>query len=320
MLQYSYRSDSPAIARDSNHLLARLCVPPPARRTPIRWPGDARVALWVCPNLLHYEYLPPRDSWVDPYSRMPAPDVLMYGRQDFGTRVGFWRMLDMLDRHDLRCTAVVNSEALRRYGAICEAAVARRWDYVGHGANNTRFTFHMDFDEEVAYYRAIADDVRALTGVRLSGMGGPGPQSATPRTLEALAAAGFDYYTDLFFDDRPVALPTRAGRLMSLPYTLELNDPPFLGVAFEADQFADAIIRQFDVLYEEGATTGQVMCISLHGYLFGQPQRTRYLDRAFSHILSHDGVWQTTGAQIAAHYLSHHHDEDLRIIEGAADV
>ena len=27
-------------------------------RAPLRWPGGARVALWVTPNIEHYEYQP----------------------------------------------------------------------------------------------------------------------------------------------------------------------------------------------------------------------------------------------------------------------
>ena len=37
----------------------------------------------------------------------------MYGRQEFGPRVGFWRLLDILDKHGLPCTAVLNVAALR---------------------------------------------------------------------------------------------------------------------------------------------------------------------------------------------------------------
>jgi hypothetical protein len=113
---------------------------------------------------------------------MKAPDVLAYGRQDYGPRVGFWRLLEVLDRHSLRCTAVVNSDALRQYPDTCRATVGRHWDFVGHGECNTRFTFGLSPSEELAYYRRQVADVWELTGVRMTGMGGPGPQSATART------------------------------------------------------------------------------------------------------------------------------------------
>jgi allantoinase len=316
MLQYSYRRDAPVIPSVSSRQWLRYSAI--HERPTLTWPNGARLALWICPNILKYEMLPPHDRWIDCWTRTPPPDVLAYGRQDYGVRVGFWRMLEVLDRYDLRCTSVVNSDALRSFPDICRAAVERGWDFVGHGQVNTRFTFDLDAEQERSYYRKIIDDVEQLTGVRMRGMGGPGPQVATERTIDILAELGLIYYTDVFADDQPFPLAVASGRLASLPYTVEINDPPFLGAAFEAEQFADAIMRQFDVLWREGEESGRVMCISLHGYLFGQPQRAKYLDAALRHIASAGGVWQATGGDIAQYYMDHHHDAVLKYIERSA--
>jgi peptidoglycan/xylan/chitin deacetylase (PgdA/CDA1 family) len=309
MLQYSYRPNAPATRAARGNAFDWADYSAIVDRPPLRWPNNARVALWICPNILHFEYMPPADPWVDSWARMAAPDVLAYGRQDYGVRVGFWRMLDVLDKHKARCTAVVNSSALERFPGICSATVERGWDYVGHGQYNTRFIFGHDRAAELAYHTELRARVEALTGVRMVGTGGPGPQAATEDTPDILAEAGFTYYTDWFFDDQPFPLKVKSGRLIALPYTLEINDPPFLGSAFEADQFADALKRQFDVLYAEGATSGRVMCISLHGYLFGQPQRACYLDEALRYVLSFPDVWQATGAEIAQYYMSNYYDK-----------
>ena len=45
----------------------------------LTWPGGARLAVWVCPNIEHYEYLPRQINTRDPWPRMPHPDVLGYG-------------------------------------------------------------------------------------------------------------------------------------------------------------------------------------------------------------------------------------------------
>ena len=57
-------------------------------RPVIRWPNNARVAFWVAPNMEFFEYLPE--------SRPTQPDIPFYARMDYGNRVGFWRMLDVL--------------------------------------------------------------------------------------------------------------------------------------------------------------------------------------------------------------------------------
>lgn len=316
MLQYRYRTDAPPTRRTPGALPEGADQPwsdyaPLAGRPALRWPGGARVALWICPNVLHYEYAPPQDPWLDMWSRMPQPDVLAYGRQDYGSRVGFWRMLEVLDAHRARCTACVNLEALERYPAIREAAVARDWRYLGHGMNNSRFIYGHSEAEERAYYAAMRERLEALTGVRLQGMGGPGPQSATESTPDALAALGFLYHADWFHDDQPFPLRVREGRLISLPYALEINDAPFFGAAFDADEFTEAAKRQFDTLWREGEHSGRVMCLSIHPALIGQPQRVRCLDDILSYLLSRPGVWQATGDEIAAHYYASHYAEVL---------
>ena len=59
-------------------------------RAPLRWPGQARVALWVSPNIEHYEFLPEKIRVRNPWPRMPHPDILGYGLRDYGSRVGVW--------------------------------------------------------------------------------------------------------------------------------------------------------------------------------------------------------------------------------------
>jgi peptidoglycan/xylan/chitin deacetylase (PgdA/CDA1 family) len=65
---------------------------------------------------------------------------------------------------------------------------------------------------------------------------------------------------------------------------------------------------QFDVLYEEGAQSGKVMCIALHPQLTGRAHRAKYLDEALTYIRSHDAVWYTTGDDIAEYYLKNYYD------------
>jgi allantoinase len=308
MLQYSYRPNSPPTRRtrtgDDQTWVDYL---PIGERPPLRWPNGARIAVWVCPNALHYEIDAPADPWINPWSRM-TPDVMMFSRQEFGPRVGFWRMLEVLDKHAVPCTAVLNVAALRRYPQICEAMVERKWDLLGHGMTNTRFICGHSEEEERAHYREMQAIVRDCTGTTLAGMGGPGPQAATESTPDLLADAGFLYFADLFHDDQPFPIRVRSGRLISLPYSVEINDVPALATAFEGEAFLGMIKRQFDRLYAEGGESGRVMCLSVHAHIIGLPQRTRYLDLALAYIRSFPDVWLATGRQIAEHYLAHSYD------------
>jgi allantoinase len=66
--------------------------------------------------------------------------------------------------------------------------------------------------------------------------------------------------------------------------------------------FQDAICRQFDTLYREGATSGRVMHIAVHPYLTGMAYRIGALDAALKFICKDNKVWKATGSEIAGHY------------------
>ena len=276
-------------------------------RPVIRWPNDARIALWVVPNIEHYEFLPPDNDFRDPWPRTPHPDVANYAYRDYGNRVGFWRMLEVMDQHEVRCTASLNHAVLEHFPEIRDAMVDRDWDYMSHGIYNTRYLNKMSIEEERAFYQNIIQTLKKHTGKDLKGVLTP-CVSCTEASPDLMAEAGLLYHADWCHDDQPFPLKVRTGRLISMPYFLDLNDATFNRFGCPPEYWAQCIKDQFDVLYEEGSESGQVMCISLHPYIAGHPSRIKYLDEVLSYILLRKGVWRTTGGEIAQHYMDNYHD------------
>lgn len=273
-------------------------------RPPLVWPGNARVALWVVPNVEHYEYIPRAVRGPDPWPRTPHPDVLGYATRDYGSRVGFWRMLDVLDRHEIRCTVSLNFAVLEHFPEIHEAMRERDWEYMCHGLYNTRAHWGMSEDEE----RAAIDECialhRAVVGTDFRGWFSPA-LSQTVHTADLVSEAGLDYTCDFYHDDQPTPIRTRSSRtLISLPYAIPSNDMTIYTGNGEGDDFATTVCEGFDTIYRESAESGRVVCVAVHPFYIGAPHRVRYLDRALSHILSHDGVWKATGSQIVDWYRS----------------
>ena len=273
----------------------------------IRWPNGARVAFWVSPNVEHYEYLPDHDGMRDPWPRMPYPDVQQYAYRDYGNRVGFWRMTEVLDAHKIRCCVSLNIAVLEHFPEIARAMIERDYDFMSHGFYNTRYLNAYTEDEERAFYQDCIQTLHRITGKQLKGMLGPS-LSGTLRTPDLMAQAGLIYYTDLVHDDQPVPLKVDTGKLVSVPYSIEINDVPVFRSSFEGEHFVSICKSQFDRLYAEGSDSGRVMCLALHPYLIGQPHRARYLDEILSYVMGHDGVWQTTADDIAEYYISHYYD------------
>jgi allantoinase len=192
---------------------------PVVERPKLSWPNGARVAVWVCPNIEHYEYLPAEVRVRNPWPRVPHPDVLGYGGRDYGNRVGLWRMFEVLDKHNVRCTVSLSMSVIEMYPEILEAMEARRWECMSHGYLNTRYHWGYSEDEE----REVIEHSKAthlrLTGRHLRGWFSPAI-SNTVNTPDLVKEAGLEYICDFYHDDQPTPLATRGGPLIHVPYTM----------------------------------------------------------------------------------------------------
>ena len=267
-----------------------------------QWPGGARVALWVVPNIEHYEYLPPKGPR-DPWPRTPHPDVLGYGLRDYGNRVGLWRMFEVMDRLGIRGTSSLNLAVFDHYPEILEACESRGWDVMAHGLYNTRYHWNLEEDAEREEIAICVEAYRRHTGRQLAGWFSPSA-TFTFNTPDLVAEAGIRYYCDWYHDDQPCPIKVRSGRLVTIPYQMDLNDAMTWRHHIEADEFAQMVTDHFDCIWREGAERPMTMCIALHPYIIGQPHRIRALERALEHILRHSGVWVATGAEIADWYVA----------------
>ncbi len=272
---------------------------PVTKRPPIKWPGDARVALWVAPNV---EFFPLNEAV--PFGIGINPDVLSWSQRDYGGRVGVFRVMKVLAKHGVRATVALNSDVCDEYPEIVEEALKLDWEFMGHGETNARMIDGMDPPERARAIGATFDRIEAATGRRPRGWLSPGVRM-TWDTPDLLIDAGCEYYCDFVNDDQPYLMDIGGRRLVNVPYSSEMNDlPAFLRANRTAEEFATMIKRQFDVLYREGAESGRVMCIALHPFLIGVPHRIDALDDALGYICGHEHVWRATASEIMDVYLA----------------
>jgi allantoinase len=287
----------------------RYAYLPMPKRPPLKLPDGNRVAVWVAPNVEFYEQRPPASAYRDPWGRVPHPDVWSYAQRDWGNRRGVWRCFDLLDKYGIRGTVSLNVAVFDHFPEIAKAMVERKWDYMSHGIYNTRYSFGLSVDEERAQIADVIATVKKYTGKMISGWLGPA-LTTTLNTPDLLAEAGVKYWVDYFHDDQPFPLNVNSGRLISVPYSIEINDAGVIsGQAQTGETFGRFVMDQFDRLYAEGEQSARIMCIALHPFLMHQLSRQKYLDQAFQHIYSHAGVWNTTGEEIADWYYANYYDQ-----------
>ncbi|MBY0422660.1 MAG: polysaccharide deacetylase family protein [Parvularculaceae bacterium] len=271
-------------------------------RPKIVWPGGKKLAFWIAPNVEFYEFDPPQNPSRPGWPK-PSPDVVGYSQRDWGNRVGHWRLMELLAAHGLKGSVSLNVAMCDHCPEIIEACAARGWEFFSHGIYNTRYSYGLDKAQERAVLEDSIAAVERATGQRIRGYLAPA-LTHTENTFDLLGELDFWYTCDLFQDDQPQPIKTKQGRLVSMPYSLEVNDVITYGaLAMTPWRYADILKRHFDQLLEEGGESGTVMCIPLHAYLVSQPHRVRPFAEALKHVMAHrDDVWFATAAEIAAFF------------------
>ena len=272
---------------------------PIIHRARLEWPKQAHVALWIIPNIEYFS-LQERPGG---YGAGKVPDVVMWSERDYGNRVGIFRLMEVLDRYDIRGTVALNSNLCAEHPAIIEEGEKRNWEWMGHNESNTRRLNEAEPGEEAKIIRNTLSAIEKATGTRPVGWLSSG-LAETWDTVDLLAAAGVEYVADWCNDDQPYVMDLDGGKtITSIPYTQQLNDKSAIERRFcTAADFREMICRQFDVLYREGEVSGRVMAIALHPYLIGVPHRIDALDAALKYICKHKRVWKATGSEIVQHY------------------
>lgn len=273
------------------------------RRPRLDWPEGRKIAFWVMLHLEYWELDPPESAHRDPRYvgefGSYFPDYRTWTQREYGNRVGIFRVLDLLDRHNIRATVALNASAAERYPYLVEQCRRRGCEFVGHGSHATRMlTSKLGETEERALIASSLDAVQRATGVRPRGWLGQ-DYGESARTPMLLAEAGLDYVCDWPNDDQPY--PMTVGRpFVSLPAQPEWDDVQLMWLRRVAtSRYADVAAEAFETLREEG---GRVFCLSLHPWLIGMAHRIKYLDIALQRIGTHDGTWQATAGEIVDWY------------------
>jgi len=279
----------------------RLPYTPIHRRPPLKLPNNARVAVWTIVNVENWSPTGamPRAVLPPPMGQPLLPDVPNWAWHEYGMRVGYWRFIEALGSRNLKATFALNGSVCELYPEACEAARHAGWDFMGHGF--VQKPMHRVEDQRAAIADTIAA-IKKFTGKPPRGWESPG-LTETDDTLDFLAEAGIEYVADWVLDEQPVTLKTGHGNIVSVPYTVEINDVVISAVQ---QQPSDEIFRRgrdhFDRLYLDGAKAPRVMAISIHPYLTGVPHRIKYLEMLYDYILGHEGVVMWTGAEILDWY------------------
>jgi allantoinase len=280
-----------------------------------QWPGDARVALNLVMN--YEEGSEPSIGDGDGYSEAaltegasvePTPNARNLAAEsmfEYGSRVGFWRVLRIVTDRKLPLTVFGCALALERNPPAVAAIRAAGFDLCCHGWRWIKHYELAEDEEREQIAKAVASLTRSFGRHPAGWYCRYGPSVNTRRLL--VEDGGFLYDSDAYNDELPYWVEVGGTPHLVVPYTLTNNDAKFgRGVFATADDFFTFCRDAFDVLYREGRTAPKMMSVGLHLRQIGHPARAAGLERFLDHVQRHAGVWICRREEIARHWVATH--------------
>jgi putative urate catabolism protein len=284
---------------------------PPAAR----WPGGARIALNFVMNYEEgSEYsMMDQDGFSDagltelPGSAVPRGerDLAAESMFEYGSRVGFWRLMRLFAERQLPMTVYACALALERNFAAAEAIKAAGHDICCHGWRWVEH-FKLTEEEERAHIRLAVESLTRTMGARpLGWYCRYGPSVNTRRLL--MADGGFLYDSDSYNDELPYYVLAEGRPQLVVPYTLTNNDVKWGTANFGTGEDFFVYLREsFDMLYDEGRVAPKMMSVGMHMRLLGHPGRASGLARFLDYVAGKPDVWVCRRIEIARHWLAEH--------------
>ena len=279
-----------------------------------RWPGGARIAVNFVMNFEEGSEPSVGDGegfseWalteaMGPGQGVVGRDLAAEGMFEYGSRVGFWRLLRMFQERGLPFTVFGCALALERNPEAAAAVREAGYDVCCHG---WRWVKHWELPEDVEreHIRRAVASLQQTVGHRPDGWYCRYGPSVNTRRL-VTEAGGFLYDSDSYADELPWWVTVAGRGHLVVPYSLTHNDGKYAGAVGTSDDWFAFVRDGFDTLYAEGADAPKMMSVGLHMRLIGHPARAAGLARLLDHIARHDRVWVTGRSAIAKHWAATH--------------
>ena len=266
---------------------------------PVGWPADRPLAVSV--NVMLEGWAAPDAPGIGPMGNPLKPGVVdLQARSwaEYGAKVGAWRLLDLLDRENVRAVFYTSGVVADRYPELT-AKIARRGHHVAaHGWSQGTLPAYLTPAAEAAEIARCGDVITRTTGQHPAGWLSP---RCTPSALTSglLARAGFKWHADMFDSDLPYRIDTASGQLVGMPFTMEVNDMPlYVRYGNEPDAFTRTLGKVVEGWPRLGNLPG-CLDITLHAHVFGRPYGALAMLDSLALVRRAQHCWLTDHEKIA---------------------
>ncbi len=258
--------------------------------------GSLIVHLVVNIENWRFDHAMPRKLLTAPHGAEAIPDVPNFAWAEYGMRCGMPRLFETFARRGLPVTCAFNASVIDTYPDLAQAVLEAGWEFMGHGMHQRALTAE---EGEAGLIGAALDKISDFTGRRVRGWLGPGLRQSHA-TLDLLAARGVDYCCDWVLDDLPLWMRTTSGPMVSVPYSLEINDSVIYAVEkHSSPEMHDRLVDTLATYEGELANGPRIVTLGLHPHLIAVPHRFIWLERMLDRLMAHPQAVFMTGSGIA---------------------
>jgi len=274
-------------------------------RAPLTWPSGKAVAVAIVVDLEWFPIVPNDKPFRAPgHMATPYPDYRHYTSREYGTRVGFYRMLDSFAKVGARVSVAANGAVAARYPQVIADGRAVGHEIVAHSTDmNGTIATGLPEDEERALIVASLDALEKNAGLRPKGWLSIA-RSQSFNTPRLLAEAGVTYMCDWVNDELPYRFDTSAGSLVNVPINHELSDRQIITVQQNSvDSYIEQMQDAYRLLASEASRCGggRMLPLNVTPYVMGLPYRMGAFERLLAWLADQsDAAFHTTGEIAAA--------------------
>jgi allantoinase len=270
-------------------------------RAPVAWPDGRTVATVAVVSLEWFPILPADKPFRAPgHMQTTYPDYRHYTSRDYGTRVGFYRLLDAFAAAGVRMSVACNAAIAERYPSVIADIRAAGHEILAHSTDmNGTIATGLDEAAERSLIATTLDTLERVSGTRPRGWLSIA-RSQSWNTPRLLAEAGVGYMLDWVNDELPYAMATAAGPIVNLPLNHELSDRQVITVQQQsADSYAEQLRDAHAWLAAEARRHGGRM-LPLHWtpYIVGLPYRIGAMEGALRWLAKQPETWFATAGEV----------------------
>lgn len=274
----------------------------------IEWPEKAKIALSIVFNVEAWSTDQDSLAFVAPFpaDAKTKKDTVVVTDREYAQKVGLWRLLDILDRYQVKMTAVVSGLAAERYPQMIKEIEGRGHEVAGHSYDQARKLITLNPEEEKEDIKNSVSVLEKTTGKKILGWMSQTAR-CTERTAELLVQNGIIWHSDYLDDDLPYIRDINGKILVIIPYSLITNDISIYMRQHKDPQGAlQLTLYEFRALYEEGGTYPKMMSYGLHPFITGRPGRALAFKEFIEYVTKLPNVWIAKRIEIADWWLKHY--------------